>query len=565
MLTRTRNCRPWLGHNRLVRSALHTVGQRLRQWWPQTLAGRMLATQLLIVGVVFVGVGAMSVAQQGAGVTDQEVRRARQVAEQLTQQPGVREVLAARGEAWLSQAQAALEAAHTLSGSGPVYLARADGTVVAATADAPDRARLERTDAFDGASWIGEESPNTVVAMAPVMTPGSSRPLGVVAVLRSAPSIWDDFTSTLPNLLTYVGLAGLIGVVGSLLLARRVKRQTLGLEPREIAGLVEQREAVLHGIKEGLLAVDLTQRVTLINDEAATLRTIPQAEAVGRTLTDLGADRPLLGLFPDRRNRAGATAAGDPEDGVDRVLLVRGRLVTANVMPVRQQGRLVGHVATLRDRTELLELQRDLDVTRATTDSLRVQAHEFSNRLHVVAGLIELEEYAEVRDYIRHITADEAELTARVSGAVADPSVAALIMAKSRQAAERGIALQLDEGTHLSRLDGDLSTDLNTILGNLVDNAFDAAPDGGHGVVRVSLSEPNEGRVRLVVRDNGAGVPESDRQSVFVRGFSTKDADSAASRGIGLALVRMVCEQRGGEVSVTNDDGAVFTVVLPGR
>lgn len=541
----------------------------LRRIWPQTLAGRMLATQLLIVSIVFVGVGALSVAQQGAGVTDREVRRARQVAEQVTQEPGVRQVLGPQGEAWMSQAQAALESGRTLSDSAGVYLARADGTVVASAADQPLR-RVPRTEAFDGRSFLGgdgdDADASTVMAMAPVIVPGSLEPAGVVAVTRPSHSVWDDLAAITPNLLTYLGLAGLIGVVGSLLLARRVKRQTLGLEPREIAGLVEQREAVLHGIKEGLLAVDLTGRVTLINDEAATLLSIPQAGAVGHSLSELGADRPLLALFPRRgalRSGPTVTVTDEPEvSSVDRVLLVRGRLVTANVMPVRQQGRLVGHVATLRDRTELLELQRDLDVTRATTDSLRAQAHEFSNRMHVVAGLIALEEYADVTDYIRHITADEAELTARVGTAVADPAVAAMLMAKSRQAAERGIALDLDDDTHLARLDGDLSTDLNTILGNLVDNALDAVPEVS-GRVRVALTGPDDGSVRLVVHDNGPGVAADDMSTLFVRGWSTKKTEPGGSRGIGLALVRMVCTKRGGEVSVSNDDGAVFTVDLP--
>ncbi len=541
----------------------------LRRLWPQTLAGRMLATQLLIVSIVFVGVGALSVAQQGAGVTDREVRRARQVAEQVTQEPGVRQVLGPQGEAWMSQAQAALESARTLSDSEGVYLARtSDGSVVAAAAESPVT-RLPRTDAFEGSSWLGgegdDDDPETIMAMAPVILAGELEPVGVVAVTRPSPSVWDDLATITPNLLTYLGLAGLIGVLGSLLLARRVKRQTLGLEPREIAGLVEQREAVLHGIKEGLLAIDLAGRVTLINDEAATLLSIPQAGAVGHSLSELGADRPLLGLFPTRRLRSGptVTVSDEPEvTSVDRVLLVKGRLVTANVMPVRQQGRLVGHVATLRDRTELLELQRDLDVTRATTDSLRAQAHEFSNRMHVVAGLIALEEYDDVQDYIRHITADEAELTARVGTAVADPAVAAMLMAKSRQAAERGITLDLDEDTHLARLDGDLSTDLNTILGNLVDNALDAVPELS-GRVRVALAGPDDGAVRLTVRDNGPGVPTGDMGTLFVRGFSTKDSEPGSSRGIGLALVRMVCTKRGGEVSVSNDEGAVFTVHLP--
>ena len=77
----------------------------------------------------------------------------------------------------------------------------------------------------------------------------------------------------------------------------------------------------------------------------------------------------------------------------DHVMPVRGRVLTVNRMPVRSRGRHIGWVATMRDRTEMLELQRELDLTKSTTDTLRAQAHEFSNRMHVVSGLIALEEY----------------------------------------------------------------------------------------------------------------------------------------------------------------------------
>ncbi|NED01574.1 ATPase, partial [Streptomyces sp. SID6648] len=67
-------------------------------------------------------------------------------------------------------------------------------------------------------------------------------------------------------LLAYLGVASGLGVAGSWLLARRVKRQTLGLEPREIAGLAEHREAMLYGIAEGVVALDPQHRLTLVNE-----------------------------------------------------------------------------------------------------------------------------------------------------------------------------------------------------------------------------------------------------------------------------------------------------------
>src|SRR5918996_1725011 len=123
--------------------------------------------------------------------------------------------------------------------------------------------------------------------MVPVLTGPRREAAGFVVVQRLYPSIMDGLAAATPNLLTYLGLASVIGIGGSLLVARRVKRQTLGLEPPEIAGLVEHRDAMLHGIREGILGLDLRGRITLVNDEAIRLLRIP-GDAVGRSLRDLG-------------------------------------------------------------------------------------------------------------------------------------------------------------------------------------------------------------------------------------------------------------------------------------
>src|SRR5918996_3012310 len=123
--------------------------------------------------------------------------------------------------------------------------------------------------------------------MVPVLTGPRREAAGFVVVTRLYPSVLDGLAAAAPNLLTYLGVASVIGIVGSLLVARRVKRQTLGLEPLEIAGLVEHRDAMLHGIREGILGLDLRGRVTLVNDEAIRLLRVP-GDALGRTLEELG-------------------------------------------------------------------------------------------------------------------------------------------------------------------------------------------------------------------------------------------------------------------------------------
>ncbi len=510
--------------------------------------------QLAIMSVVFVGVAAVSLVQSDARFKETEGRRAQALAENLADFPGI--VLAAEGNAaYVTQAQVALEDSRTSSGSTTMVVAGPDRRIILSPDPLPrtNPLLLQRTPSFDGRGWVGtEEGTGAAMATAPLISPRTRETVGVVAVTRAYPTVAENLAAAMPNLLTYLGIATALGVVGSFLLSRRVKRQTLGLEPREITGLVEQREAILHGIKEGMVSVGLDRRVTMINDEAAHLLGIPQT-STGQSVDDVDPSGRLAEIFDDTTTTT------------DRVIPFRGRVLTINRMPVRSHGRHIGWVVTLRDRTELLELQRELDVTRDTTDALRAQAHEFSNRMHVVSGLIELGEYDEARGYVRHVTDTQTRLTRSITSHVADPAVAALLIAKSSQADERDVDLVLAETTVLERLDERMATDVNTVLGNLVDNAVDAAVDAPDPVVTVEVVQTDE-LVRITVRDTGPGVDRGLGDRVFRHGVTTKPTDEGLTgdrRGIGLALVRMICRKRGGEVTVSNDDGAVFVATLP--
>ena len=159
-------------------------------------------------------------------------------------------------------------------------------------------------------------------------------------------------------------------------------------------------------------------------------------------------------------------------------------------MPVLSHGRHIGWVATLRDRTEMLELQRELDLTRSTTDTLRAQAHEFSNRMHVVSGLIELGEYDDVRAYVQQIAADQTELSTQRHLPHRRPGrgrPAHREVQPGRPSA--GSTSSSRRTTKLPRLDERLATDVNTVLGNLVDNALDAAAGAEDPFVAVEVVE----------------------------------------------------------------------------
>lgn len=374
--------------------------------------------------------------------------------------------------------------------------------------------------------------------------------IGLVSVGISEQKISETLRS---HLIVYLlpAILGLgLGLTGAVLLSRRVKRQTFGLEPGEIAGLLEQREAMLHGVREGAVTVDTAERITMINDEAQRLLGV-DPEAVGRRLS---------AVLPAGRVQEVLTGK---TQGLDEIIVLRDRVLVVNRMPVELRGRAIGAVITLRDRTELDTLARELQDVRGLADALRAQEHEFANRLHVIGGLVELGKYEEAVRYINRQSDLHQELAATIVGSIGDPVVSALLLGKAAVASERGVQLSVSCGAALPDLPSENSQGLVTILGNLIDNAIDAASHGVGGRVDVAIGV-EDGCLAVQVHDSGRGVDAAIAGEIFTDGFTTKAARHPGyRRGIGLALVSQEVRRQRGRIAVANDAGAVFTVRLP--
>ncbi|MFI5696514.1 ATP-binding protein [Kribbella sp. NPDC051586] len=527
-----------------------------------TLAGQLLVLQLAIVVVVLVAVAAVSLAQSAATFNRVEGRRVTALAEQLSGNQTLR--FGIRHPAPAEVLAPLLQTTLTQSGITSITVADAQGRIIAATNPTTIGSSLTLGNPWvaQGRGWSGElrlADGKELVSQVPVLSQGTDsagRPdgtlgdhIGTVMVGERAPSIWQRLRGASSYLAIYLGIACVLGLLGSWLLARRIKRQTLGLEPREIAGLAEHREAMLYGLAEGVVALDPQLRVTLVNDVGRRLLDLPSS-AVGRSLDDLGIEGRLREVL-----------SGEDE-ARDAVVVRRGRVLVMNRMEVLKDGRSLGSVTTLRDRTELAQLERELGSFRSSAELLRAQTHEFANQLHTISGLIQIGEYDEVVTYVGALNRYRESLDLTVTRRVHDTAVAALLMAKSSLAAERRVELRVSERTTLLRLDPALSADVATVVGNLVDNAIDAAAQSGTPLspawVEVELRQ-DASSVEIVVRDSGPGVAPELAQEVFAHGFTTKAA-AEGERGIGLAMTRLICRRRGGEVAVTNiaDGGAAF-------
>lgn len=519
-----------------------------------SVAGQTFALQVL-VAVLVVGAGLVGAYGQAQRAGDEQaMARALAVARTVAATPSV--VTAVEGPDPSAVLQPYAERVRVESGTDFVVIMSPS----AIRYTHPDPAQIGRTfighteEALAGGvveeDYTGTLGPSSRVVV-PVTDRGKVVALVSVGIRKAA--VGERVRAQLPGLLLAGLVAALLAGLGTALVARRIRRQTHGLGERQLREMYEYYDAVLHGVSEGLVITDLDGRVRLANDEATRLLELP-ADAVGRRVADLGLEPALTSALTD--------------DAVheDELHVTSARVLVLNRGPARWEGRLLGHVATLRDRTDLEALTGELDSARGLTEALRSQAHESANRLHTIVSLIELGHTDRALDFATEELQVSQLLTDRVVASVDEPALTALLLGKAAEAHERGIVFEIEPGAHWPQ--GVAPTrDLVTIVGNLIDNALDAVA-GDPGALghdrHVCFDARVEGAYAVLrVSDDGPGLPPGGVADAFRRGWSTKEQGSAGRRGIGLALVAQTVERLGGDLEVAGPPGATFTVRLP--
>ena len=400
---------------------------------------------------------------------------------------------------------------------------------------------------------VFEDAPGDAPEGAPAGD-GARPVVALVAVGVTTAQLDQEFVRSLPVPLAALGGLVLVALAGSALVSRRLRRQTHGMGSEEMERMYSSHEAVLHSVREGLVVVDPSGRVGVANDEGRRLLGLADDadDPVGRPAADLPVAPSLRDLLVDGRTATDETHLTD-----ERVLVV-------SQSQVPWDGNRRGAVMTLRDRTELEELTGELDSTRALSEALRSQAHEAANRLHAVVVLVETGHPERAVEYAVEQLELSQRLTDRVVESIEEPVVAAVLLGKTAQAAERAVTVQVEPGSYLPAglaSSASAGRDLVTVLGNLLDNAVDAvgALDDDEREVLVGV-RPDGGDLLLRVSDSGPGLPDDLVDAAFTRGWTTKVSASTAGRGLGLSLVDQVVRRRRGTIDVT---GSTFEVRLP--
>ncbi|MGW0021642.1 ATP-binding protein [Rhodococcus sp. NPDC003382] len=400
---------------------------------------------------------------------------------------------------------------------------------------------------------------DSVRAKVPVTDPSSGRVVGEVSVGISTDRVRADLRSDLADAVL-IALAALVcGAVGSLLLANRWKRLTLGLEPEQLTELVREQEVVLHGISEGVVGTDTRGIVTVVNAEAR--RLLDLDDGIGRSVDTLGMTPRLLDVLRSADGTPVAATTGD-------------RVVVAVSRRVVRDGRDLGTVMSVRDRTDIETLTRELGAVKSMSTALRAQRHEFANRLHLIDGLLRQGRAEQAVEYIEQVLGSGPLGELEGADALADPYLHAFLAAKAAHAREQGVTLVLGENTWVHAT-VKVPVDVTTVLGNLLDNAIEAARVSGRSPAEVEVELVEDGTdLHVSVADTGDGV-DAELPDVFAEGATTRvDSSVPGGRGMGLALARRVARMHGGDVVLadrggrrTPDNptgGAVFLATLTG-
>ncbi len=342
-------------------------------------------------------------------------------------------------------------------------------------------------------------------------------------------------------------------VLTALWFADHFKKATFGLEPEQIGRLFDEQKATLQSVREGIIAINSEGQITTINQTAIKTLGLPGD-------TDL-TGQPIEALLPDSAMLE-VLASGEPQ--FDNEVWLKGKNLIVNRLPLHQGDTITGVVSSFRRKDELDQVSKKLTRIQQYADSLRSQAHEYSNKLHTIAGLIQINAKEEALALIGQETQDHQELIHLLVASVPDPILAGCLLGKYNRARELSLRLNIDPESQMADLPEDLPRDqLVSILGNLIDNALEATRShrGAGGEVKLSMTDLGNDLI-FEIEDQGAGISSDQQQRIFEKGVTSK---TGSGHGIGLYLVKKLLDDLGGTITLepADNSGSRFIVYIP--
>ncbi len=414
----------------------------------------------------------------------------------------------------------------------------------------------DNAEVWDGKSIITESTGTlgpSIRGKSPIIA--NEKVIGVVSVGYLQDDIEKEVSSIQRKIVLIISFILIGGLLVAFFISFNIKKAILGLEPKEIAWMFQEKHAILESIHEGIIAIDVHGKITIVNETAHKILHIPKDVMLrGRKIEEVITHTHLLDVV--------STARAE----YDQEFMIDGEVFLASRIPILNgQGEIIGAVASLRNKSELSNLLQELSHVKAYAEGLRAQTHEYSNRLYTLLGLIQLGSYKEAMDFI----SKEVDITQGflhfLMKEVPDPIIAGFILGKVSLASEMKIDFTIDRESSFKDIPSEIDRDLLvTIIGNLINNAFEAVRENEREEKRVSLFVTDLGKELIIeVEDNGKGMSSEVTELIFRDGFSTKSHQT--NSGIGLSLVQEAIDGLGGYITFSTLEGeyTIFTVAIP--
>ncbi len=337
----------------------------------------------------------------------------------------------------------------------------------------------------------------------------------------------------------------------AVVIASRFKKAIFGLEPEQISQLFEEQTATLQSIYEGVIAINHDGIITTLNKKAIETLSLDEL-SVGQHISTVLPDSGMLNIIN----------TGEPQFNIE--VWLNGRAMIVNRIPLKVDTKIIGAVSSFRPKNELDLVSKKLSRTQTLADSLRSQAHEYSNKLHTISGLIQLGALDEALAVIGNETAVHQALIRQLMDTIEEPLISGCILGKYSRAREMGLSLNVDKESQLGVFSEYLPKEqVVSCLGNLIDNALEATLShvGSGGEVNLSMTDIGDDFI-FEVEDQGGGIEIEERDHLFEKGYSSK---SDKNHGLGLYLIKQLIDQWGGNITIDSelDKGSRFTLYLP--
>ncbi|UXI03198.1 sensor histidine kinase [Photobacterium sp. TY1-4] len=402
----------------------------------------------------------------------------------------------------------------------------------------------------------------SVRGKAPIFSHDGRTVIGIVSVGYLLDTVEVIVSHHTGSMLVAIVAAFLFSVGTAILFANHFRKAIFNLEPEQIARMFQERNATLETVREGIVAINQTGHITTFNHAAIKTLELPDDRTyIGRHITEVLPDTGMQEVLDQ----------GQPH--FDHDIWLHDHNLIVNRIPLLQDGEVTGVVSSFRLKNELDLVSRKLTRIKQYAETLRSQAHEYNNKLHTIAGLIQIDAKEEALAVIGQETVSHQAFIQQLMQVTSDSVLAGCLLGKYNRAKELGLELAIDENSQMSDLPDPLPREqLVSILGNLIDNALEATLNhyGPGGTVTLGFSDYGKELI-FEVNDQGAGLTPEEAEKIFTRGYTTKPQDG---HGIGLDLVRSQVDHLGGLITVEPGEpsgsdapepysGSRFTVYLP--